>query len=245
MDTRPITDLFDARSSAIEPHEVLRDYHYRRIDRIDDEGFEINGDDKGIILTHIATVDALGPYLEDQVDVAEFVDSSTKFPVLKRSPYSNVSDHLNLCSRGAKATKSTKSDQFACTWIDRTGVVEAISTDLVYEQRDKLTIQTEVLERSMTQLVTSYFEKVAEPNDDIILATVTYLGFDGVYTPRIGDFGRHHEIKTSFIETPVVSVTEENTRKQITPLLRPLWQEVGYSESPYMTEDGWKFKDND
>jgi hypothetical protein len=246
METRPITDLFDARSGAVEPHEVLRDYHYRRIDRINDGEFEINGNEKGIVLIHIATTDALGPYLKDEIDAAEFLNSSSKFPILMRSTYSDYSEYVELCSRGVKASKRTDSDEIACTWIDRTGVVEAISTDLLYEQRGKLTIGTETLERAITHLVTSYIEKISEPNNDFVLVTVSYLNMDEVHTPRIGDgFVSPQEIGSSFIETPVVSVTQDDIREQITPLLRPFWQAAGYNESPYMTENGWDFKDND
>ncbi|SEP15448.1 hypothetical protein SAMN05216388_103825 [Halorientalis persicus] len=246
METRPITDLFDARSGAAEPHEVLRDYHYRRIDRISDGEFEMNGDKKGIILVHIATVNALGPYLKDEIDVAELVDSSTQFPILMRSSYSNYSERVVSCARGAKASNPTDGDELSCTWIDRTGIVEAISTDLISERRDQMCITTKTLEKTITYLVSSYIDNFVGSENDFVLTTMSYMNIDGVYTPKIGrGIHTHREIKPSFIETPTVSVTPGNVRKQLTPLLRPFWQAVGYTESPYMTEDGWQLKNDD
>ncbi|WP_394743161.1 hypothetical protein [Natronococcus roseus] len=244
MKTRPITDLFDACSGAVEPPDILRDYHYRRIDRVNDGEYEIDENKKGIILVHISLADFFGPYLDDRIDAAEFVESSTEIPIIKRASYSNFSDRVSLCSRGVKASKSVNNNVTACTWIDRTGVLEAISTDLVYEQENQgPIISTETLERTLSELITSYLETVVESDDDLIFATISYLNMDGVYTPRMGSFDRPREIETPFIETPVVTIRNENIRKQLTPLLRPFWQAVNYFESPYMTEDGWEFED--
>jgi hypothetical protein len=246
METRPITDLFDARTGTVEPHEALRDYHYRRIDRVNEGEFEFSENSRGVILVHIATADALDPYLEDKIDAAEFVNSSAKFPILMRSRYSSFSDHTELCSRGIKASKSVDNDEIACTWIDRTGVVEAISTNLVYERKEVKTISTETLEKAVTSLVKSYLEEIAGVDEDFVLATMSYLNMKEVHIPRIeGVSMRPKEVDSSFIETPIVSITQENIRKQLTPLLRPFWQALGFSQSPYMTEDGWRLEYND
>ena len=248
MKTRPITDLFDARSASIEPHETLRDYHYRRIDRINDGEFDVEEDQQGIILTHVASVDSLGPYLADRIDVEWFFENVKKIPLIKRSSYSDFNGRFDLCARGVKATKHSNDGTVAYTWVDRTGVLESITTDLIYEKKnEEMTITTETLERSLTNLITWYLEYVHESDDDPVFITISYLNMDGINTSRIGrGFGSVREIETSFIETPIVPVSEGNVREQLTPLLRPFWQEVNYTKSPYMTENGWKFnEDND
>ncbi len=247
MKTRPITDLFDARTVTVDPHETLRDYHYRRIDRLNDGEFPIQEENNGILLVHVASVNSLGPYLNDRIEVPTLLDEVEKIPVLKRSRYSDYGERFNFCSRGVEGSKSSGDSIVASTWLDRTGILESISSDLVYEKDNGLALTTETLEKSLTQMVDWYLERISELDDDPVFVTMSYLNMSGIYTPRIGGgFARPREVETSFIETPIVTISEDNgnVRDQLTPLLRPFWQEVQYRESPYMKEDGWQFSEN-
>jgi len=243
MGTRPITDLFDARTSGGEGYDTLRDFHYRRIDRLHDDEFEIKADEKGIILCHLASPEALQPYLEDRINIQEVVNSSKELPILMRSTYSDYSQYPNYCSRGLRTTKRIDEDLTASTWVDRTGVLEALSTDLIITQEDPPRITTKTLELALTKMVEDYLQNFTS-SDSAIFGTVSYLNMNDIKpTGRAREHSIRSSIDTSFIETPVIPIENGDVREQLTPLLRPFWQAAKYGDSPYMTEDGWEIGD--
>lgn len=239
MQTQPIKDLHESLKITNQPEDSLREYHYRRSNRLTAGDFDLSENSRPTILLHVASPNSLDSYTSDNIDAAQFSDSYRDFPAIVRGQAQK--ERGELCSRGYIAANRREGEYSSATWVDRTGILEAVSTDVFYSTNEgnEYRLSDEPFENSLVKIVEAYIERINDGEQEEVLVTVSYHHLEnaGFNTRR----GFHSlSFDTPLIETPVVKLGSSDLREELDPLICPVWNALGRKTSPLMEEGNWK-----
>ncbi|SIS09546.1 hypothetical protein [Natronorubrum daqingense] len=241
----PHRDLHNAALRSNDEATIFQEYHHRRKDTQHRLNASVAGFDNGAVIVHVASPAYFQNTPTNQVDVGQLQQDYDNWPIVKTGDRLHTNSKLD--SRGIVAHQDDPfENRETVTRVDRSGILEAVSTSVLSNRNnnDEETSQfvTSKFEKGLVSLVDAYIERLREGNQEGTLVTVSYVNLDGVLIRTRGGFSRHSEIKDTPVRTPVTILGDGNLRDELTPVIQPLWNAIGYSQSSHMRDGEWEFE---
>lgn len=216
--------------------EALREFHYRRCDRITD--YEFVGGDEPVVIVHTAVPFMIADQRQ-RVDPIELVKDGEQTSLIGDTRRSFKFDPASRTARATDRT-ATQGGATASKIIHDIGVAESVSTAVFDQREEPPTLRTESLEQSLVESVkdtVQFFHSQDAGKPTIV--TVSYLNIEESSMTRNTRMGRRSTLDAPKIDTPIAEVPLQiHPRKELDPVLKPVWDEAGVMSSDYIDEDG-------
>lgn len=239
----PYQDLHNAAIRSNDGATIFYDYHHRRKNAQYRLNASVDGFDNGAVIVHVTSPNFLQNTPTNQINVGQLLQDYQDWPVLKcgdRLHTGSKLDHRGLIAHQNDGFEN----RGTVTRIDRSGILEAVSTSVLSNRNnsdeDASLFVTLKFEEGLVNLVGKYIERLQDGNQEGTLVTVSYVNLDGVLIRTRGGVRRESEIKGTPVRTPVTRLGDGDIRHELTPVIQPIWNAIGRSQSGHMRDGEWE-----